>query len=101
MNSINSDSSKKLGEVLIEVKGLKKDFGKLEVLKGVDLNVRRGEVVVIIGPSGSGKSTFLRSLNLLEKRTRPEGRMHGSSGRNPRPDRASRTARPICSPSRA
>ncbi|MGN0741076.1 MAG: amino acid ABC transporter ATP-binding protein [Candidatus Fimadaptatus sp.] len=52
---------------MIEVKGLKKNFGKLEVLKGVDLQVRRGEVVVIIGPSGSGKSTFLRSLNLLEK----------------------------------
>lgn len=46
MNSINSYSSKKLGEVLIEVKGLKKDFGKLEVLKGVDLNVRRGEVEI-------------------------------------------------------
>ena len=64
----NKDAARKeLGEVLIEVKGLKKNFGKLEVLKGVDLQVRRGEVVVIIGPSGSGKSTFLRSLNLLEK----------------------------------
>ena len=65
--SNNDAARKELGEVLIEVKGLKKNFGKLEVLKGVDLQVRRGEVVVIIGPSGSGKSTFLRSLNLLEK----------------------------------
>ena len=65
--SNNDAARKELGEVLIEVKGLKKNFGKLEVLKGVDLQVRRGEVVVIIGPSGSGKSTVLRSLNLLEK----------------------------------
>lgn len=54
-------------EVLIQVEGLQKRFGKLEVLKGVDLTIHRGEVVVIIGPSGSGKSTLLRSLNLLEK----------------------------------
>lgn len=51
---------------MIEVRGLKKNFGKLEVLKGIDISIHKGEVVVIIGPSGSGKSTFLRCLNLLE-----------------------------------
>ncbi len=56
-------------EVLLSTHGLTKDFGKLGVLKGVDVNIYRGEVVVIIGPSGSGKSTFLRCLNLLEKPT--------------------------------
>ena len=50
-----------------EVKGLRKSFGPLEVLKGVDLSVSRGEVVTLIGPSGSGKSTLLRCLNLLER----------------------------------
>ena len=55
------------GKKLIEVKGLKKNFGALEVLKGIDETIHKGEVVSIIGPSGSGKSTFLRSLNLLEK----------------------------------
>ncbi|WP_297233152.1 amino acid ABC transporter ATP-binding protein [uncultured Flavonifractor sp.] len=54
---------------MIEVKGLKKSFGKVEVLKGIDVSIRKGEVVVVIGPSGSGKSTFLRCLNLLEKPT--------------------------------
>lgn len=54
------------GDCIIEVKGLKKDFGKLEVLKGIDEKITKGEVVSIIGPSGSGKSTFLRCLNLLE-----------------------------------
>ena len=53
-------------EVLIKVSGLKKSFGSIEVLKGVSTEIKRGEVVVIIGPSGSGKSTFLRTLNLLE-----------------------------------
>ena len=52
---------------MIEVKGLHKSFGSHEVLKGIDLKVEKGEVVVIIGPSGSGKSTFLRCLNHLEK----------------------------------
>jgi polar amino acid transport system ATP-binding protein len=51
---------------LISVRGLKKDFGMLEVLRGIDEEIVSGEKVVIVGPSGSGKSTFLRCLNLLE-----------------------------------
>ncbi len=58
--------TKELGEVLIDVKGLKKSFGDHEVLKNISTTIRKGEVVAIIGPSGCGKSTFLRSLNLLE-----------------------------------
>ena len=58
---------------IIRVEGLKKNFGQLEVLKGIDTTIRRGEVVSIIGPSGGGKSTFLRCLNLLEEPT--EGRI--------------------------
>lgn len=54
---------------LIVVKDLHKNFGDLEVLKGIDQTIHQGEVVSIIGPSGSGKSTFLRCLNLLEKPT--------------------------------
>ncbi|MBU3146243.1 amino acid ABC transporter ATP-binding protein [Clostridium sp. CF012] len=54
---------------MIKVCNLKKSFGKLEVLKGIDIHVEKGEVVVVIGPSGSGKSTFLRCLNLLEQPT--------------------------------
>ena len=52
---------------ILEVRGLRKRFGALEVLKGVDQTIREGEVVSIIGPSGGGKSTFLRCLNLLEQ----------------------------------
>ena len=54
---------------LIETIDLKKNFGKLEVLKGISEKIFRGEVVSIIGPSGGGKSTFLRCLNLLETPT--------------------------------
>ncbi|ULQ58562.1 amino acid ABC transporter ATP-binding protein [Brucepastera parasyntrophica] len=53
-------------EILVTVRGLKKSFGKLDVLRGIDTDIRKSEVMVIIGPSGSGKSTFLRCLNLLE-----------------------------------
>ena len=57
-----------MSDNIIEVRGLKKHYlgGKVKALDGVDTNISRGEVVVVIGPSGSGKSTFLRSLNLLE-----------------------------------
>ncbi len=54
---------------IIEVKDLQKSFGELDVLKGINTEVQRGEVVVVIGPSGSGKSTFLRCLNLMETPT--------------------------------
>ncbi|MEG0302607.1 amino acid ABC transporter ATP-binding protein [Gordonibacter sp.] len=56
-------------EVVVRIEDLHKAFGDNEVLRGVDLNVCRGEVVVILGPSGSGKSTLLRCVNLLEKPT--------------------------------
>ena len=66
-------------ETLISVKGLKKHFGKLQVLKGVDIDIHSGEVVVVIGPSGSGKSTFLRCINLLETPTSGEILYHGKN----------------------
>lgn len=52
--------------MMIEVRNLKKSFGSNQVLRGIDTDIQKGEVVVVIGPSGSGKSTFLRCLNLLE-----------------------------------
>ena len=55
-----------MSDNIISVRNLHKKFGDLEVLKGVNIDVKRGDVVVVIGPSGCGKSTFLRCLNLLE-----------------------------------
>ncbi len=57
---------------MITVKQLQKSFGKIEVLKGIDYHVEKGEKIVIVGPSGSGKSTFLRCMNLLEQPTSGE-----------------------------
>ena len=64
------DASASGDNLLISVRGLEKRFGEIEVLRGIDLDINRGDVICIIGPSGSGKSTFLRCLNLLE---RPDG----------------------------
>ena len=58
-----------MSETLLRIENLRKSFGKLEVLKGLSTEIRKGEVVVMIGPSGSGKSTFLRCMNLLEQPT--------------------------------
>ncbi len=55
--------------VLIKTENLQKSFGELDVLCGIDMEIKKGEVVVVIGPSGSGKSTFLRCLNRLEEPT--------------------------------
>ncbi|ANS74601.1 glutamine ABC transporter ATP-binding protein [Paenibacillus yonginensis] len=62
---------------MINVNQLTKNFGQLHILKGIDLEIGKGEVVVLIGPSGSGKSTFLRCLNLLEVPTSGEIRFEG------------------------
>ncbi len=56
-------------DAIIRTENLKKNFGQLEVLKGISTSIRQGEVVSVIGPSGGGKSTFLRCLNLLEEPT--------------------------------
>lgn len=58
-----------MGETIMKVTGLEKHYGKLEVLRGLDLDVKKGEVICVLGPSGSGKSTMLRCLNLLETPT--------------------------------
>ncbi|MBQ6951383.1 MAG: amino acid ABC transporter ATP-binding protein, partial [Clostridia bacterium] len=71
---------------MISVKGLEKHFdeGKLKALQGVDAEIKRGEVVVVIGPSGSGKSTFLRCLNLLEMPTKGTVTVEGTNITDPR-----------------
>ncbi|SDK05255.1 amino acid ABC transporter ATP-binding protein [Nonomuraea jiangxiensis] len=62
---------------MVELRGVHKSFGSLHVLRGVDLDVRQGQVLVIVGPSGSGKSTLLRTINHLEKVDRGSVRVDG------------------------
>ena len=56
-----------MSDIMVKAEGVHKRFGAIEVLKGISLDVRRGEVVCLLGASGSGKSTFLRCINHLEK----------------------------------
>jgi len=75
-----------IGEVLIKVENLSKSFGSIKALDGVDAEIRKGDVAVIIGPSGSGKSTFLRCLNLLEVPTGGKIFFEGTDITDPRVD---------------
>ena len=61
-----TESGVEMGAPILRLENVCKRFGNLEVLKGVDIDINRGEVVCVIGPSGSGKSTLLRCINLLE-----------------------------------
>lgn len=67
----------------VQIRGLRKSFGDNEVLKGIDLTVKQGEVVCVIGPSGSGKSTLLRCLNLLERPTKGSIKLLGAEMTDP------------------
>ncbi len=71
---------------IIKVENLHKSFGDNNVLRGIDLNIEQGDVVVIIGPSGSGKSTFLRTLNLLEQPTSGKIYFEGTDITDPKTD---------------
>ena len=73
-------------EVLIKVDGLEKKFDDIDVLKGIDLEIDKGDVIVIIGASGSGKSTFLRCLNLLEEPTGGKILFEGTDITDPKVD---------------
>jgi polar amino acid transport system ATP-binding protein len=73
------------GAAVVEARAVHKHFGATHVLKGVDLSVSKGEVVVIIGPSGGGKSTFLRTLNFLDQPDSGEVRINGTAMGQPEP----------------
>ena len=77
-----------MSNVMVEAQGVRKSYGHLEILKGIDLQVQRGSVTCLIGPSGSGKTTFLRCINHLEKinagRIYVDGSLVGYTERNGR-----------------
>lgn len=80
--------SETTSEPLIRIRNLHKSFGAVEVLKGIDMEVRRGQIVALIGPSGSGKSTLLRTINQLEEVTAGEIWFDGTLVNAPMPHRA-------------
>ena len=82
-----------MSERLLEIRGLKKSFGALRVLDGIDLSVDKGEVICVIGPSGSGKSTLLRCVNLLEPPDGGEILFHGRDVVNGRIDESAYCSR--------
>ena len=86
---------------MLEIRNIQKSFGSLEVLKGIDLTVEKGDVVAIIGPSGSGKTTLLRCMNFLENAgngTMVFDRDHFDMGRiSKRKLPACEKRRPLCS----
>lgn len=71
---------------MIELRNVYKDFGKLNVLKGIDFTIGKGQVVTLIGPSGSGKSTILRCINLLERPTKSQVLIEGQDITQPKTD---------------
>lgn len=73
-------------ESLIQVQNLGKSFGDIHVLKGINVNIYKGDVVFVVGPSGSGKSTFLRCLNLLEEPTQGQIYFEGTDITDPKTD---------------
>ena len=77
MDAASVDKAISKARPIIEMRGVGKSFGKFEALKGVDLTVGEGEVVVLLGPSGSGKSTLIRCINLLEEYDRGEVTVDG------------------------
>mgnify|MGYP000133980340 CR=1 FL=1 len=72
--------------IMVECRKVCKSFGRVEVLRDIDLTIHQGEVVVVIGPSGSGKSTLLRCINVLEKITAGDLLVDGKSVRDPKTD---------------
>jgi polar amino acid transport system ATP-binding protein len=85
---MKSSTAKPTTDVMVEARNVHKSFGRTEVLMGIDLKVRRGEVMTLLGPSGSGKSTFLRLINHLETLTAGrlyvDGELVGYAERNGR-----------------
>ncbi|MGL5733271.1 MAG: amino acid ABC transporter ATP-binding protein [Beijerinckiaceae bacterium] len=79
--------AKTLGEPIVSLRDVHKSFGALEVLKGIDLDVRKGEVICIIGPSGSGKSTLIRCINGLSTIQRGSIKVRGQEVNDPRLDK--------------
>lgn len=71
---------------MIELRNVYKNFGKLEVLKGINFTIEKGQVVTLIGPSGSGKSTILRCINLLETPTKGQVLIEGKDITLPKTD---------------